>query len=110
MQKTEDGAVTYDPNRNYNAVAHIFRAIDSPLRLKILSLLQERDHFVYELVNTLGSSQPLISQHLRVLKQAKLIHNERTGRQMVYRLSEPRAMEIIELGFNIDHSRKSGSR
>lgn len=91
----------YDLERDYREPAYVFRALNSPLRLKILSLLNERDHYVFELVDELKSSQPLISQHLRVLKQSDLIDCERVGRQMIYRLTEPRVLELMKIGFDI---------
>lgn len=91
----------YDPQRDYREAAYVFRALDSPLRLKILGLLNERDHYVFELVEELKSSQPLISQHLRVLKQSDLIDCERVGRQMIYRLTEPRVLELMKISFDI---------
>ncbi|OFS21504.1 helix-turn-helix transcriptional regulator [Corynebacterium sp. HMSC04H06] len=72
----------------------VLSALDSPLRLHILLLLREREHFVHELVEALDKSQPLISQHLRVLKQAGLVRAERSGREVTYRLA---AEEILDI-------------
>ena len=77
--------------------AQIFKALDSPTRLQIIHLLAQRDHFVYELVETLGSSQPLISQHLRILRKANIVEHHRSGRLITYRLRCPAALDIIEL-------------
>ena len=41
---------------------------------------------VHDLVHALGVTQPLISQHLRVLKSAGVVHGERQGREVVYSL------------------------
>lgn len=57
---------------NNSAAASVIAALDSPLRISIITRLAERDHYVHELVKATGKSQPLISQHLRVLKQAGL--------------------------------------
>ncbi|CAB0519952.1 ArsR family transcriptional regulator [Corynebacterium diphtheriae] len=76
-------------------ISDILSALDSNTRIQILLLLHKRDHYVFELVQALGGSQSLISQHLRVLKQAHIIDNERQGRQIIYRLKEPMIVDII---------------
>lgn len=48
----------------------IFKALGEPTRLKILKLVALRPMYVCELEMVLGISQPRISQHLRVLKEA----------------------------------------
>lgn len=74
----------------------IIGAIDSPLRLQILLLLHHSPHVVHQLVTELQKSQPLISQHLRVLKNAGLVEAERTGREVVYSLASPEIISVIE--------------
>ena len=78
------------------AAATVIAALDSPLRLEILLRLHERTHVVHELVSHLGKSQPLISQHLRVLKRAGLVESRRSGREVSYRLVSLDTIEIIE--------------
>ncbi|WP_087118198.1 ArsR/SmtB family transcription factor [Corynebacterium urinipleomorphum] len=79
-----------------NRTSEIIAALDSPLRLQILLLLHQRDHVVHELVSTLGKSQPLVSQHLRVLKDAGLVDSTRAGREVVYRLAVPGVITVLE--------------
>lgn len=79
----------------------IISALDSRLRIQIVLCLDEREHFVHELVSELQKSQPLVSQHLRVLKQSGIVDAQRQGRQVVYRLAQPGAREIIDLAANI---------
>lgn len=79
-----------------NRTSEIIAALDSPLRLQILLLLHQRDHVVHELVSTLGKSQPLVSQHLRVLKNAGLVNATRVGREVVYRLAVPGVITVLE--------------
>lgn len=76
-------------------ISGILSDLDSSIRIQILLLLHQRDHYVFELVQALGGSQPLISQHLKVLKRAHIIDNERQGRQIIYRLKEPMIIDII---------------
>lgn len=71
-------------------------ALDSPLRLNILLLLAAKPHVVHELVSALDKSQPLVSQHLRVLKNAGLVEAKRTGREVVYTLQTPGVVSVIK--------------
>ena len=55
------------------AAADLLRALASPTRVAIVLSLRERVQCVHELVGHLGLSQPLVSQHLRVLKDAGVV-------------------------------------
>ena len=52
----------------YEAAGDLLKVLSAPARLAIVSELAERPRFVHELVELLGMSQPLVSQHLRVLR------------------------------------------
>ena len=97
-QLTGDGGAPppiYDEEA-VEGVADILGALDSTLRIRILLALRQRDHVVHELVVALGKSQPLISQHLRVLKRVGIVDSERSGREVVYRLNSATAVGIID--------------
>lgn len=79
-----------------SAMLRIIAALDSPLRLSIIDLLAQDDHPVNELVSALGQSQPLVSQHLRVLKLAGIIDGHRSGRMVTYTLVDRGVIDIIE--------------
>ncbi|AKK03626.1 ArsR/SmtB family transcription factor [Corynebacterium epidermidicanis] len=81
---------------NYDGAAILMRALDSKVRMRILHLLQERTRCVHELVELLDSSQPLVSQHLRVLKNAGLVDADRRGREMYYSLSRTDVIPILD--------------
>ena len=51
----------------------VFDVLVDPSRRRILDLLREREHLVGELVDDLGLSQPGVSKHLRVLREAGLV-------------------------------------
>lgn len=82
---------------NVAVISSLIRAVDSPLRIRMLIALNERPHYVSELVALVGSSQPLVSQHLKVLKSVNLVHAERRGRQMSYSLAQPMAIDLLKL-------------
>jgi DNA-binding transcriptional ArsR family regulator len=51
----------------------VFDVLVDPSRRRILDLLRQREHLVGELVEDLGLSQPGVSKHLRVLREAGLV-------------------------------------
>lgn len=57
-----------------------------PTRRKLVERLRRRPHAVGELVRHLGVSQPAVSQHLAVLKGARLVKSRRDGRRRIYAL------------------------
>ncbi len=57
--------------------------------------LRESARCVHELVGALGVTQPLISQHLRVLKTAGVVRGERSGREVLYHLADDHLARIV---------------
>lgn len=82
-----------DPD--WDGASELFRALGSPLRVRIITLLTARPRSVSELVEHLGVSQPLVSQHLKVLREQCLVDPERHGREMRYRLMDDHVGHIV---------------
>src|SRR5215218_9782571 len=79
--------------------AGLLRALANPLRLAIVEALEEGELCVHELVDALSTdhptiTQPLVSQHLRVLRSARLIDATRRGREVAYRISDTHVSSI----------------
>jgi DNA-binding transcriptional ArsR family regulator len=72
----------------------VFRAISEPTRRRILDLLADRERAVKELVPQFRMSQPALSQHLRVLRDAGLVRIRRQGRMRVYSV-DPRPLREV---------------
>jgi DNA-binding transcriptional ArsR family regulator len=66
--------------------ADAFNAVAEPRRRQILDVLSGGEKPVNELVQLLGLPQPLVSKHLRVLREVGLVDKRDVGRQRVYRL------------------------
>ena len=62
----------------------IFKALSDETRLKILKLLEDGELCVCDIVETLKMTQPNISFHLGMLKEAGLIKDRKDGRWMYY--------------------------
>jgi len=69
------------------AVSAAFAALAEPNRRRILDLLREGERPVGELVDALAVSQPAVSKHLRVLREAGVVEVRDHGRQRFYRLN-----------------------
>jgi DNA-binding transcriptional ArsR family regulator len=65
----------------------VFRALAHPARRRILSLLADSSHSVRELTAEFRMSQSAVSQHLRELKDAKLVVSAKAGVERRYRLT-----------------------
>ena len=78
----------YYPTRNqFMNEDAIFKAIAHPARREILSLLAGANRSVKELTATFAISQPAVSQHLRELKEARLVTSVKVGLEQRYRLT-----------------------
>lgn len=67
--------------------ADAFNAVAEPRRREILDLLAKGEQPVNDLVARLGVAQPLVSKHLRVLREVGLVEVRDQGRQRMYRLN-----------------------
>ncbi len=91
----------------YEDLATLFRRLASPIRIAIIAELTEGEKCVHELVEVLDQSQPLVSQHLRILRDANLVAAGRRGQEMVYRLIDEHVAHIVHDGYQHtkeDHS------
>jgi DNA-binding transcriptional ArsR family regulator len=75
--------------------AELLKALASGLRLAIISELSDGPRCVRELVDALGAPQPLVSQHLRVLRGARLVTAEKRGRETAYALTDQHLAHIV---------------
>jgi DNA-binding transcriptional ArsR family regulator len=64
-----------------------FNAVAEPRRRQILAALADGQRSVNELVAVLDVPQPLVSKHLRVLREVGIVSASEEGRQRLYRLN-----------------------
>lgn len=77
------------------AAAELFKVLSSPSRLAILRRLEARPSCVHELVTDLQLAQPLVSQHLRVLRTADLVRGTRRGRETTYEVADTHVAHLV---------------
>jgi DNA-binding transcriptional ArsR family regulator len=76
------------------AHADVFRAIADPTRRAILDRLRAGSAAVNVLAEDFAQTRPAISKHLRVLRDAALVTEHRSGRERLYRL-EPQRLQRV---------------
>jgi DNA-binding transcriptional ArsR family regulator len=74
----------------------VFEVLAEPNRRKILDLLRQDERAVGDIVSALGISQPGVSKHLRVLRDAGLVEVRTRAQQRLYRLRAEPLREIDE--------------
>jgi DNA-binding transcriptional ArsR family regulator len=79
----------------YEAAADLFKALSSPVRLAIVDLLVTQPRAVHQLVELTGLTQPHVSQHLRVLRQAGVVRGVRHGREIAYALRDEHVAHVV---------------
>jgi DNA-binding transcriptional ArsR family regulator len=80
---------------DFEGAAALLRALGAPVRLALVHLLTAQSRCVHELVDALGITQPLVSQHLKTLRAAGLVVAERDGREVRYRLADTHVAHIV---------------
>ncbi|MBW0019547.1 MAG: winged helix-turn-helix transcriptional regulator [Mycobacterium sp.] len=86
---------TPPPREILEAAGELLRALAAPVRIAIVLQLRESQRCVHELVDALGVPQPLVSQHLKILKGAGVVAGERSGREVLYRLADHHLAHIV---------------
>jgi ArsR family transcriptional regulator len=85
------------------------RALSDDTRFRILEVLVGKETCVCELVDRLDVAQPLLSHHLKTLKEAGLVRAKRRGRWMFYSLDADRLEETAQaLSTLAKEQRKAG--
>ena len=85
---THNHIVMYNPFMARAATTtDAFNAVAEPRRREILELLAAGERPVNEVVRMLGMSQPLVSKHLRVLREVGVVEVRGEGRRRLYRLN-----------------------
>lgn len=80
---------------SYEAAGELLRALAAPVRIAIITELSSGPRCVHEIVEAIGAPQPLISQHLRVLRGAGVVRGERRGREIAYSLIDDHIGHIV---------------
>ena len=73
----------------------LFRTLSETNRLRIINFIQDKKRSVKEIVEKTGLSQPLVSHHLKVLREARILETAREGPFIYYRLKNKRLLDAL---------------
>jgi DNA-binding transcriptional ArsR family regulator len=85
--------------KELDETVELLKALADPTRMKIVRMLNEQQRMfcVNAIAHRLGISQSAVSQHLRILKQAKLVNGERKGYHVHYSVDKERVKSVGQL-------------
>jgi ArsR family transcriptional regulator, zinc-responsive transcriptional repressor len=84
-----------DAESGLSAAAQLFKVLGNESRLLLLRLIGEEPRTVGSLTVATGLSQPLVSQHLRTLRQAGLVSATRSGKEVTYGIADRHVTHVI---------------
>ena len=76
--------------------AKIFNALSDPVRLDIIDFLRGGEKCVCEIVPYVDLIQPVVSRHLKILKDCGLLKCRKEGNRRLYSITDHRIFEIID--------------
>ncbi|WP_423800691.1 autorepressor SdpR family transcription factor [Neobacillus sp. SAB-20_R2A] len=74
----------------------VFKALADPTRRKILDLLKDQDLTAGDIAEQFEMSKPSISNHLKILKSAGLVMDEKKGQFIIYSLNSTVLQDVIK--------------
>jgi ArsR family transcriptional regulator len=73
------------------------KAMSHPLRLKILCTLGDQEVSVQDIVDSVGTSQSNISQHLAILRDKGILASRKDANRVYYRVEDSRTLRLISM-------------
>ncbi len=77
-------------------IAKFGKSIGNESRYRIVQELLDHAKTVSDLVATTGLSQPLVSQHLKLLKDNNLVHDVRKGKEVIYAINSSYMLQLLK--------------
>ena len=83
--------------RVFELAAELFGVLATPMRLRILSALCDREKSVSQLLQEIQTTQPNLSQHLNLLYRAGVLAKRKEGTQVIYRVQSEKAVTLCRM-------------
>ena len=90
--------------KEYEALADLFKIFSNSTRLQILHALVSGEKSVSDICEEVGMQQSAISHQLSILKQSRLVKTRREGKSIYYSLLDSHVLTIVQQG--LDHIRE----
>jgi ArsR family transcriptional regulator, virulence genes transcriptional regulator len=81
----------------FDLQAELCKTMGNPARLLIVHILRDGSKGVTEIIQATGLAQSQVSQHLSVLRAHNIVTAERQGREIIYRIANPKIMHVCDL-------------
>ncbi len=82
-------------DKDIERASRSLKAMSHPLRLKILCTLGGKEVSVQDIVDSVGTSQSNISQHLAILRDKGILAARKDANRVYYRVGDARTLELI---------------
>ena len=82
-------------SRPISRIARALKVCGHPVRLKLLRVIQSSEPCVSDLWHCVGESQPVVSQHLAVLKREKIVASRIQGNRRIYTVTDDWVRDLI---------------
>jgi ArsR family transcriptional regulator len=76
---------------------NILKALADPTRLKILECIKNGEKCICEIIPYTGKSQPNVSQHIKILKNAGIVNEQKIGTKIMIKVTNEEIYNIIKL-------------
>jgi ArsR family transcriptional regulator, arsenate/arsenite/antimonite-responsive transcriptional repressor len=83
-------------DRQTRLKAKIFNALADPDRLEILEFIRGGEKCVCEIIPHIELIQPVVSRHLRILKDSGLVRDRKDGAKRLYSITDSRIFDIVD--------------
>ena len=81
----------------YKLHAEMCKVFSNPIRLEILNLLRDKEMSVTALIEKTKLTQVNISQHLSIMKSKWIVLSNRNGKNIYYKLSNPKIIKAFDI-------------
>ena len=87
-----------------NKLQYLFQTLGDANRLKIIKFIDKQERSVSEIVEETKLSQPLVSHHLRTLREKEILETKRNGPFIYYKLKDQKLLDALGLFLDIANS------
>ena len=94
----------------YKIHAELCKVFSNSTRLEILNLLRDKEMSVTELIEKTKLSQANISQHLSIMKSKDIVRSDRKGKNVYYKLTNPKIIKAFDIIKEVLRERLRGWR
>jgi len=93
----QDYELLLEGDEDIERASRALKAMSHPLRLKILCVLGDEEVSVQDIVESVGTSQSNISQHLAILRDKGILASRKDANRVFYRVGDSRTLQLIAM-------------